>query len=316
MIKKLNGELKEVKKGEPKINSDEAIKLKNAVKEKEKKAKDAEKDLKKFVDKIAELENQIKKFDINKYKDANAQLNEKKKEIKSIKDELEKATKRASDYQDIVNQKNSRICELETTNTRLQLMYNHSKEINDAPKDNPKEEKQEESKKESPNKSKCVYENSGNCRNKKCSFIHPKKTCQAHSRYGSCPSESICEHRHPDKMCFHLQKSGYCYEGERCRMRHPVEYGAQVHHERPFLGQGQGHGSHQGHQRGAGGNTHPYNFSPRSRNFGFQTKMPEEQNLAQENPFLSPEEPWSPPYSQYKTFNRGQGPTRGQRNQH
>ena len=116
MIKKLNGELKEVKKGEPKINSDEAIKLKNAVKEKEKKAKDAEKDLKKFVDKIAELENQIKKFDINKYKDANAQLNEKKKEIKSIKDELEKATKRASDIRTLYTRKI-----LEYVNWRLQI---------------------------------------------------------------------------------------------------------------------------------------------------------------------------------------------------
>ena len=154
-----------------------------------------------------------------------------------------------------------------------------------------------------PVKTKCLFENSGNCRNSKCTFIHPKKTCQAHSRYGSCPSESICEHRHPSKLCFHLQNTGYCNEGERCRMRHPVEYGshaANFNQERTFLGHGRGfhHGYHHNVAGAAAG-------------------APEDPNLSPGSPFLAPGEPWSPPFNIYKAFqNRGKGPRRGQPNQY
>lgn len=113
------------------------------MKEKEKKAKVAANDLKKLVDKLAELENQMKKSDINQFKGTSTQLNEKKKELKCVKDDLEKANKRAGDYQDIINQKNGRICELETTNTRLQLMFDHYKEVKGTPKDEKKVEQSE-----------------------------------------------------------------------------------------------------------------------------------------------------------------------------
>ena len=71
---------------------------------------------------------------------------------------------------------------------------------------------------------KCTFENAGNCKKPDCLFLHPKKTCQAHSKYGSCPSESICEHRHPSGICWYLQNRGFCFEAEKCRMRHPVEF--------------------------------------------------------------------------------------------
>ena len=72
---------------------------------------------------------------------------------------------------------------------------------------------------------KCFYENNGSCRDQdKCSFYHPKKTCQSHSKLGSCPQESLCEHRHPQKVCSRLLSSGYCSSGDRCRSRHPLEY--------------------------------------------------------------------------------------------
>ena len=50
--------------------------------------------------------------------------------MKTAKNDAEKANKRAIEYQDLINQKNGKICELKITNTRLQLMYNHSKENN------------------------------------------------------------------------------------------------------------------------------------------------------------------------------------------
>ena len=118
MIRKQNAEIKDHKKTHPAEANDEVIKLKKSIKDKEKKSKETEADMKKLVEKLAGLEDQIKKFDNSKHKDANNQLNDKKKELKKVKEELEKANKRAGDIQDIVNQKNSRICELETTNTR------------------------------------------------------------------------------------------------------------------------------------------------------------------------------------------------------
>ena len=233
-----------------------------------------------------------------------------RKKLKKAKDDFDKAIKRASDYQELINEKNKRICELETTNTRLQLMYNHSKEVNKSTKDEPKAKKantnddKKETPKVSPSKAsqknvKCVYENSGSCRNSSCKFIHPKKTCQGHSRYGSCPSESICEHRHPSKVCNNLQRSGFCPDGDRCRVRHPVEYGSHV---QPFLGQG--HGFPQGQRHPAGGNQASAHF------------VPEDQMLSPGSPFLAPGEPWTPPFNQYRNFqNRGKGPRGGQRNQ-
>ena len=147
-----------------------------------------------------------------------------------------------------------------------------------------------------------MYRNTGSCRNAKCNCIPPKKTCQAHSRYGSCPSESICEHRHPSLLCFNLQNSGYCQDGDRCRMRHPVEYGQQfpqVNRGRPFSGQGAGRCFNQGGGGIAGAPNHP--------NHGQAPQLIEEPNHSPGSPFLAPGEPWSPPY-QYNAFqNQGRG---------
>ena len=131
----------------------------------------------------------------------------------------------------------------------------------------------------------------------------------AHSRYGSCPSESICEHRHQSQICFHLQKSGYCYEGDRCRMRHPIEFGPnqnQLNHESHFLG----HGFRQGIPNGAGGAA----VGMPTQNYGHLPSIPEGPIHSPGSPFQAPGEPWSPPYNQYRKFqNRGSGARGGQR---
>ena len=137
---------KRSQKSQPAETNDDVGKLKTIIKDKEKKAKETEKDMKRLVDKLADLENQVKKPDNSKSKDANSQLNDKKKELKKAKDDIEIANKRASDFQDIINQKNGRICELETTNTRLQLMYNHAKETKDTAAVDAKDTTKEETK--------------------------------------------------------------------------------------------------------------------------------------------------------------------------
>ena len=238
MIKKLNNELKELKTKGPGDTTEEVKKLKAQMKQKDKKISENQNDLKSFVDKLAALENQVKGTEDNatgKYKNVTNELNEKKKDLKKTKDDLDNANKRVGEFQGTMNQKNSKICELEATITRLQLMYDHVKELKSKNASN--DEQQEDNLKHvdsgskvSPKK-KCSFENSGNCRKSNCSYLHPKKTCQAHSKYGSCPSESICEHRHPSGICYHLQHGGFCHEGEKCRMRHPVEFGPN------FLGQ-------------------------------------------------------------------------------
>ena len=239
MIKKLNNELKDFKANKPVDTNEEVKKLKVQLKQKDGKIVENQRDLKNFVDKLATLESQVKGNSTNitsKYKNLSAELNEKKKEIKQAKDDIDSAKKRTDEFQDLINKKNSKICELEATNTRLQLMYDHSKELNRKGTENVEvkvveDKPKEEGVKINASPKKCSFENSGNCRKPNCPFLHPKKTCQAHSKYGSCPSESICEHRHPSNICYHLQNVGYCYDGDKCRMRHPIELGAH------FLGQ-------------------------------------------------------------------------------
>ena len=52
MIRKQNAEIKDLKKNHPVEANDEVIKLRKAIKEKEKKAKETEVDMKKLVDKL------------------------------------------------------------------------------------------------------------------------------------------------------------------------------------------------------------------------------------------------------------------------
>ena len=98
---------------------------------------------------------------------------------------------------------------------------------------------------------KCSIENSGKCRSKTCNYSHPTKTCQSHSKLGSCPTESSCEHRHPQRICFDLERQGSCYRGDQCRYRHPLE----LQEARPkiqkdsFLGRRESSLRHPTHQR-------------------------------------------------------------------
>ena len=167
--------------------------------------------------------------------------NEKQKELKQVQSVLKKKEISEKELQKSLNEKNGKISELETANTRLEMICAHTKEINDKnqtakkPAVNANEkvktvDVEGPSEKEPSNKAttKCFYENNGDCRDQeRCKFLHPKKTFQSFSKLGSCPQESLCEHRHPQKICFRLQNTGYCPSGDRCRKRHPLEYAYQ-----------------------------------------------------------------------------------------
>ena len=163
------------------------------------------------------------------------QLNDKQKELKETQATSKKKVSAEKELQQYINEKNGKISELEITNTRLQMMYDHSKEIGNKPPN--AKDKKDEDKSAKPSdptekvtsepkvKTKCFYENNSTCRDhERCKFLHPKKTCQSFSKLGSCSQESLCEHRHPQNICFRLQSTGYCASGDRCRNRHPLEY--------------------------------------------------------------------------------------------
>jgi len=70
----------------------------------------------------------------------------------------------------------------------------------------------------------CHIDNKNRCNGgNNCPNVHAKKTCQLHSKFGSCAFESQCEHRHPDTVCFEWQNHGSCRYGSECRHRHPQE---------------------------------------------------------------------------------------------
>ena len=93
MIRKQNTEIKDLKNKNSGNTTEDVKKLKETIKEKDRKAKETEKDMKNLVDKLAKLENQVKTFDNNKLKDVNKDMTEKKKEVKKLKDDLEKHLK-------------------------------------------------------------------------------------------------------------------------------------------------------------------------------------------------------------------------------
>ena len=103
------------------------------------------------------------------------------------------------------NDKNlKKITELENVITRMKIVQNDSKVIASSDR---KEEVtaapfKEPLGKKVPSKIRCKFENTGNCRTKSCQDLHLKKTCQMHSKYGSCHFESTCEHRHPHGVCY------------------------------------------------------------------------------------------------------------------
>ena len=218
--------------------------LANTVKEKNKVIKKSETAQKRLASKLAELENKVNENNTKeKYKKVNDQLSAKTKEAKKNNDDLKKAEKRAIELMDTVSGLNKKVSELENSNTRLRLMKDQAKEIIEkTDKARPKSTSDAIT---TNNKKKCKFENTGNCRNRECEDIHPKKTCQSSSKLGSCPLESSCEHRHPFGICFDWEKNGQCFRGDGCRNRHPLEMGAQrAPNAEPFLGQGSPSGAH------------------------------------------------------------------------
>ena len=75
----------------------------------------------------------------------------------------------------------------------------------------------------------CRFENTGRCRTKNCKNLHPKKTCQPFSKFGSCPTESKCENRHPYGVCYDWERYGRCASGDECRHKHPFEMAVRIH---------------------------------------------------------------------------------------
>ena len=64
-----------------------------------------------------------------KVKKISKQFNEKQKELKLEKATVKKKESSEKEMQLSINDKNGKISELETANTRLQLMYEHAKEL-------------------------------------------------------------------------------------------------------------------------------------------------------------------------------------------
>ena len=76
---------------------------------------------------------------------------------------------------------------------------------------------------------KCRFENTGKCKTKNCTFVHPIKTCKQHSVIGSCSMESSCDRRHPYGVCYEWEARGSCHQNDNCRHRHPFELEARKH---------------------------------------------------------------------------------------
>ena len=247
--------------------------LKEALKAKNKKLNESEARGRKLAEELSKLENnkEVNKASLDeKYKKSNEKVVTKTKDLKSAEQKLKKSENQVKELLDIVNDKNKKIAELESSNTRLRLMKDQALEISDktrkssstnakADKDEEKEEPTDKSKKKVV---KCRYENTGVCRRKsECQDVHPKKTCQPHSKLGSCPMESICEHRHPFGVCYDWEKYGSCFEGDSCRHRHPFDVAASapshfLGHGSPVGAGGPSQGQGQASQRSPGNRHH------------------------------------------------------------
>ena len=227
-------------------NGDETVKdLRKVIKEKNKQIVDSDARARQLAQKLAELE--AEKVDTNddigdKYKKVNDKLTTKTKDLKKAENNLKHSEVRAKELLDNNLLKNKKISELENENVRLKLMKEQSEDIENriksVRKDEDKNKKVEKKVEFKEMQSKCRYENTGLCRNKtNCNDIHPKITCQSHSKLGSCPLVSSCEHRHPFGICYDWEKYGTCNNGDNCRHRHPFDLIRQVQSD-PFLGYG------------------------------------------------------------------------------
>ena len=239
-------------------NTDETKKLKDAVKEKNKKLSESEARNRKLAGKLSELEANFKENSSSvdeKYKKVNDKLSAKTKELKNSEQKLKKAENRVKELLESSDKDKKKIAELENCNIRLNLMKDQALDVKEktrkqstndekADKVEKKVDADEVSKKKT---DKCRYENTGFCRRKsECKEWHPKKTCQSFSKLGSCPLESTCEHRHPYGICYDWEKFGSCFQGDSCRHRHPFDILRTSNApQEPFLGSGS--------PRGAGG---------------------------------------------------------------
>ena len=103
--------------------------LKNAVKEKNKKLSEAIRAQKDMADKLVDLEGKVYGDNSNmgqKFKTASTKLNDKTKELKTTQEELKTVIGREKKLQECMNDKNSKIADLEATVTRMKLRLEHS----------------------------------------------------------------------------------------------------------------------------------------------------------------------------------------------
>ena len=186
---------------------------------------------------VKELKKQ--KSDTDKQSNTDGNL---KKELKSFQSLLKKKETAEKELQLALNEKSSRISELESEKSHLNIMLAHFRDIDKSKQGVKKNDASPPSGTSSPpitsdktsggsqsRNIKCSFENSGTCAKKEtCPYYHPKRVCQNFSKLGSCSNEasegSTCDLRHPRKICFRLEASGYCNSGDRCRYRHPLKY--------------------------------------------------------------------------------------------
>ena len=202
--------------------------------EKNKKLKLSEDNQKKLAKRIAELEESLE----NHVKSADNQTMVKTKEAKKAVEDLKNSENRVKDLLKVISEKNKKISELENN----AILKPIKEQVKDVIRIDDKMTVAYPTNKE--NRVQCRYENTGVCRNKtNCVDVHPRKTCQAHSKLVSCSTEALCEHRHPFGICFDYQNFGFCQNGDNCRNQHPFELARRNNHtlsfEQDVIGQGQ-----------------------------------------------------------------------------
>ena len=176
-----------------------------------------------------------------------------KKQLKEAKTLLKKKDVSEKDIQMLLNDKNSKVANLETENTRLKLIIDQHRDMKRIAGDSSTKKESIKTKEDVSEKqinvTKCEFEDKGSCiKGSSCSNRHPRTTCQDYSKLGSCSHMNSCEHRHPNSICKRLRETGNCHYADRCRDRHPIELilssisqskrHVKYAYYNPFLGQG------------------------------------------------------------------------------
>ena len=204
------------------------------MKQKDKKINKAENDKKILANSVTILELQISKLKSDtsvKYDRASTVSKESANKIKSLEEENANLKSNLSSMQMDINEKNSKIAQLDTMNTRLFTHNNHLTELCskgnlfEAPMETDSEvetvpridESDDDHKKNKINK-KCYFFEKGKCTKPDCSYIHPKRVCKKHNQ-GNCELGIKCSDSHPRLICKHWLR-GNCSKGESCPQRH------------------------------------------------------------------------------------------------